>query len=647
MRLVTVPEAISAVTVLATDSSPTVIDTAPATATIDTENAPETVAENEVILAAETASTLTRPAAVTAGSRVLPSAVPMRAVTRFVTLSLAITRPGATPTLEEYPNATARLPAPASDVTVGVSAARTSRVPVASDPAVTVDERISAVVVVASVVLTKAPDPATETPVDPPTATLIATPNPSEATLCFDSARSETSPRAATVDESMADRTEFVTSTTLRAAPTVTPTAADFPSVTPSPTPPALASTFDSSVATMLTAPSVLTALEPEMAASRSTARRFVLPAPAPERPTAAPSPLATCPVPAIVQDVIEGFALALTVRSPPSSVTFASSTTALTLPRDVAVPISLFATDMPAASDTVFPENWAASAPATAKMSPESSAVTESDFDVTVAFPRTAAVSRRTTVLSANDPAPTNETGSEPSMPPPELPDSAPLTPTAQASTLPSASVATVTSPPRHVTVACSIAAVTSTSTLFTAPAAPAETAADFEAGIATWPATARRFVSSRAETVTPRLADTVERRASVPVTRAETDRPERSLNTSAVESAFWPDITPLAAIVSRSGRSAAMTMTRPEVSTTGSVPAVTLEETIDAFVSPPSEVTSTAAPAESAERSPERAVVASDPATVRIFASSIAVTSTEPAVAVTAESSAIVAVS
>ena len=93
-----------------------------------------------------------------------------------------------------------------------------------------------------------------------------------------------------------------------------------------------------------------------------------------------------------------------------------------------------------------------------------------------------------------------------------------------------------------------------------------------------------------------------------------------------------------------------AAVITTRPDVSISGSadrsMPADTLEESMVAFVSPPSEVTSTAAPAESVERSDVKAVIAIEPATVRIIASSVAVTSTDPATAVTVESSAMVAV-
>jgi hypothetical protein len=58
--------------------------------------------------------------------------------------------------------------------------------------------------------------------------------------------------------------------------------------------------------------------------------------------------------------------------------------------------------------------------------------------------------------------------------------------------------------------------------------------------------------------------------------------------LKTSAVERAFSPDITPLAAIVSTSGLLAPVTTTRPDVSTAGSVPADALEESIVAFVAP-----------------------------------------------------------
>ena len=264
----------------------------------------------------------------------------------------------------------------------------------------------------------------------------------------------------------------------------------------------------------------------------------------------------------------------------------------------------------------------------------------------MTLAAPRTAAVLWLTTVLRANDPAPTNDTGSEPIRLSPDPLESAPLTPTAQARTMPPTTVATATSPAVLVTVACSIAAVTRAPTRLTDPAAPAAIVAAVEAGIATWPATAVRLVSSRAVTVTPTLAATVDRFALAPVMAAEIVRPVRSLNTSAVERAFSPESTPAAAIVRISARSAAVTTTRPDSATAASVPAVTLADAIDAVTSPPTVVTSTAAPAESDERSEVSAVVATEPATVRNFSSLIAVTSTEPAVATTSESSAIVAV-
>ena len=177
--------------------------------------------------------------------------------------------------------------------------------------------------------------------------------------------------------------------------------------------------------------------------------------------------------------------------------------------------------------------------------------------------------------------------------------------------------------------------------------PAAPAAMAAAVDAGIATWPATAVRLVSSLADTVTALVAETVDRFDSVPVMAAEIVRPVRSLETTAAERAFWPDSTPAAAIVRRSALSAAVTATRPDSATAPSVPAVTFDEAMDAVVVPPSEVTRTAAPAERVDLSPEeKAVVAIEPATVRILASLSAVTSTDPAFAVTVESSAIVAV-
>ena len=156
-------------------------------------------------------------------------------------------------------------------------------------------------------------------------------------------------------------------------------------------------------------------------------------------------------------------------------------------------------------------------------------------------------------------------------------------------------------------------------------------------------------RLVSSLAATVTALEAETVERWERVPVMAAVIVRPVRSLETTAAARAFWPDSTPAAAMVRRSALSAAVTATRPDSSSleSGSTPAVTLDDAIDAVVPPPSEVTRTAPPAERADLSPQReTVVAIDPATVRSFASLIAVTSTEPTVAVTIEPSLMVAV-
>ena len=330
-------------------------------------------------------------------------------------------------------------------------------------PAATVAERTSARVDVFSVFLTDAPEPAADTPVAPlAAATLRATPKARASICCRDSALIVTSPRAAIVADSTAARTELVTLTTLRAAPTVTPTAAVLPSATPSPAPPALESTRDVSEAVIFTIPSVVTVADPRITASVSTARRLVLPAPAPESPTAAALPLATCPVPAIVQEVIEGLASAATVRSPLARDTVASSISAETWPRFCAVPISLLATDTPTATDRAFEETCAARAPATALMAPESSASTVRLLAVTFALPATVAFTSRTTVFKANEPAPTNDSGSAPVTPLPEPVERAPLTPTAQALIVPPVAAWTVTAPPVLVTVARSMVAVT-----------------------------------------------------------------------------------------------------------------------------------------------------------------------------------------
>ena len=584
------------------------------------------------------------PIAVTPGSRALPPAVPIRAATVLPIAVSAITTPGATATAPPFPYAADRLPAPARVRTEGVSRARRTTDPAPPVPAVTSAESTSAVVEVASVAETIPPEPAADTPPAPAPATLTPTPKASAPIDCFDVAATDTSPPAPIEESSTAARTVFVTETTFRAAPAVTPTAAELPSVIPSAAPPALESSAERSVAVTVTALSVVTLAALVMAASVSMASRLVLLAPAPASPTAAASPFDTCPVPAIVHDVTAGFAVAVTATLPPVVAIVASSTSACTVPRDASVPISLTATDTPAASDKVLVPTPAARAPATAKMPPASKALTARALDVTDALLRTAAVVCRTTVLSANDPAPTKATGSEPSRLPPEFPERAPLTPTAQALMVPPLTASTVTSPPAHKAVAFSIAAVTSTPSVLTDPAAPAETAALVEAGIATWPDTAVRFVSSLASTATALLADTVDRFAAVPVIVAETTRPVRSFNTSAVERAFCPDNTPLAAIVRMSALSAAVTATRPDSATAGSKPAVTFDELIEAFVAPLMVVMRMAAPAESVDLSLVKAVVAIEPATVRILASLLADTSTDPAGAVTLESSAIV---
>jgi hypothetical protein len=164
------------------------------------------------------------------------------------------------------------------------------------------------------------------------------------------------------------------------------------------------------------------------------------LTAPAPVTPTPKLPDAATAPAPAIVDDSIVPVEADLTVRSPPVSVTVASSIIAFVKPRDVGVPISFVATEMPAAVDT-FPPTWAASAPATAKILAESSASTLSDCAVTSALSRTAAVLRRVTRFVANDPAPAKE-NPLPAMPPPEPTERAPLTPTAQALSVPPVTV-------------------------------------------------------------------------------------------------------------------------------------------------------------------------------------------------------------
>ena len=328
---------------------------------------------------------------------------------------------------------------------------------VTDPPASTVAERISATVAVVNAAVTDAPEPAADTPTPPPevAAMLIATPKARASISGFDSARSDTSPPTKTVADSTAVRTELVTVIVFLAAPTVTPTAAPSPRTTPRPAPPAFESTADVSVAVTITALSVVTVAEPEMIATVSIARRFELPAPAPASPTVRPLPFATCPVPAIVHDVIDGRVVAVTTASPPSSQTIEPSILASTRARDESVPISLTATDTPAATDTVRFEPWAASAPATATISPASSAVTVRDRAMTCALPATVALTPRTIVFSENDPAPTNATGRLPSTPPSEPVERAPLTPTAQALIVPPVLASTLTSPSVLVTAA------------------------------------------------------------------------------------------------------------------------------------------------------------------------------------------------
>ena len=100
---------------------------------------------------------------------------------------------------------------------------------------------------------------------------------------------------------------------------------------------------------------------------------------------------------------------------------------------------------------------------------------------------------------FSVNDPAPANE---KPPMPLSELVVSAPLTPTAHDVMLPPLSASTVTAAAGASIVAWSIFARISASIQFIAPAAPAETAADVDAGMATWPATASTVTASIAFT-------------------------------------------------------------------------------------------------------------------------------------------------
>ena len=96
-----------------------------------------------------------------------------------------------------------------------------------SSAAVTVADTISAVVAVPRVTVDDAPEPAADTARPPfALATLMPTPKARASICCLDSAVSEMSPPAATLPVSIAARTVFVTSTSLLAAPTVTPTAA-------------------------------------------------------------------------------------------------------------------------------------------------------------------------------------------------------------------------------------------------------------------------------------------------------------------------------------------------------------------------------------------------------------------------------------
>ena len=378
----------------------------------------------------------------------------------------ASTTPAASPTPAAVPIAAAKLPAPALVSIVGVSIASICTEPLPPIPAVTVADTISAVVAVPRVTVDDAPEPAADTARPPfALATLMPTPKARASICCLDSAVSEMSPPAATLPVSIAARTVFVTSTSLLAAPTVTPTAALLLSTIPSPAPPALELTFEVSVAVTMMPASVVTFAEPVIVASVSIATVFVLPAPAPERPTAIPSDMATCPVPAIVHEVIVGLAVAVTVTSPVST-TVALSMVAVTAARSSCVPISLFATETPAATEIRLSVALAAMAPATALTVLESSALTVRLFAVTFAPLRTAAVLVLTTVLTANEPAPTNDMGGV-STPPVELRESAPLTPTAQAFIVLFSIASTLTSPPTLVTEEPSlISAVTSTPT-------------------------------------------------------------------------------------------------------------------------------------------------------------------------------------
>ena len=509
----------------------------------------------------------------------------------------------------------------------------------ATEPAVTAAETISAVVVFFKSTLDSAPDPAAETPT-PPLAEAILTPTPkaSASITGLDSAVIRRSPAALMVPDSAAARTVLFIETVLRAAPIVTPIAAPSPSAMPSPAPPALESILEESVATTVTDRSVVILERPVMSASVSTNRLFVFPAPAPERATPKAFPFAPWAVPAMVQEVIEAAFVAATVRSPPASETVAPSMTAFTRLGSVAVPISLTAMETPTASETVLLEICPASAPATAKIWPDSRVSTVRLVEEMNAPVPTAAVFFRITVLRANEPAPAKDTGRLPIRLPSEPAERAPLTPTAQARISPPVAVSTKTAPPGLKTVAYSIVALTSDLSVFTEPAAPAANVTVVEAGIATSPETARSFNWSRAETVTPWPAEMDERFASVPVMAAVMVRPANSLKTIAAERAFSPEMTPLAAIVSTSALSVAATRTdgvEPEPP-----PAVTIEETIRAEAPPPRLVTSTAAPAESGERLDVNAVVTSEPATARMTASVVAVTLTEPPAAETVES-------
>ena len=165
----TVPAAISAVTVLPSVTRERPPDPAKAPLNSPIVAAAATATPSDVTFACDSAVSTTAFAAVTSGAAPWSAAaIRARTVSRIVVSR--ITTPGASDT--PLPIVTASAPAPARDVIAGLSMAETD-----TDPAcdVTLAESTSAATVLESVVKTLAPEPAPEIP-SPVTATVRATP---------------------------------------------------------------------------------------------------------------------------------------------------------------------------------------------------------------------------------------------------------------------------------------------------------------------------------------------------------------------------------------------------------------------------------------------------------------------------------------